>query len=339
MTSKLAKRLADDLVQVGKSLGFKTTRENPVLKNSAHCVDLLWKLPMPKGGPFPVVNVAVIEIQYSNSPLSISHNILKSEPTLHPAFHFVISYNKLTNDYKENVLKTTFPKAGLVVVDGEDNVRKLNLWITRFLTIPRDEQTLIMTGREISKLVEQRIQDDENTVSQAIQSTFENDIKNVFLPPKLSDLLSSTIELGNVGTDRKLIDEVYNAFIKYVQQKLEEAKVDYIEIPTYSLFQQYLIEDDFKNMPIELGYALEIRADNVFLRDRNNYPYEVRVNNGNACVDSQAGTVCTRPLEVKDIYDFISSASESIKRKLCAYEITDADKEKIVSIINTLEKQ
>jgi len=108
--SSLAKRLANDLVEVGRMFGFEAIIEQPIQKGSLYRVDVFWKLKMPKSSPFSDINIASIEIQYSDSPSSISHNIFKVEKILHPAVHFVISYFKLSDDYKNNVLKANYPK-------------------------------------------------------------------------------------------------------------------------------------------------------------------------------------------------------------------------------------
>ena len=58
-TSEIANKLADDLVAIGKILGFESVKEAPVLEGSTYRVDVLWELSR-------AINVASIEIQYSN---------------------------------------------------------------------------------------------------------------------------------------------------------------------------------------------------------------------------------------------------------------------------------
>jgi len=151
-TSKEVNRLADELVQVGKILGFESIKEAPVFEGSTHCVDVLWKLQMPKDGPFPPANIASIEIQYSDSPVSVSHNIFKAEPTLHPSYHIVISYNELSEGYKQ-ILQKTYPGAGIVILDGESNVEKLKLWIHKILEEENEADTLAETSRRFLAFV------------------------------------------------------------------------------------------------------------------------------------------------------------------------------------------
>jgi hypothetical protein len=338
MTSALAKRLADDLVQVGELLGFQAEKEAPVSVDSTYCTDILWKLPMPQGSPFPTINIAAIEIQYSNSPTSIGHNIFKAEPTVHPAFHVVISYNKLTDEFKK-ILVATFPIAGLVVLEGEDDVRKLNLWITRFLTMKEEGQALNDTGQSILRLAEQQMEEtNEAGVSQIIQDVFENDIKKVFLPPELTSLLAFIIKHENPGANRGLIDDVFASFISYVQKTLEDYRIAYVVIPADSLFKKFNVENDFRDAGIELGNTIEIRVADVYLRDTNGYPLEVGVHNGNAFVESCAGTVCTKPLRATDVVDFVRDASQAVEDQLTGYKISEDDKKKLLAIKDSLEK-
>jgi hypothetical protein len=156
-TSELADKLADDLVLVGKILGFGSEKEAPVKEGSTYCVDVLWKLLLPKGSPFPVANVASIEIQYSNSPASISHNIFKAEPTLHPAIHIVVSYSSLTANYKE-ILKLNYPSAGLVIFEGEEKVEELNSWISDVIANKNKETGATEAGKNFLKFVNNQME-------------------------------------------------------------------------------------------------------------------------------------------------------------------------------------
>lgn len=151
-TSKEADELADQLVLVGKVFGFESVKEAPVLEKSTHCVDVLWKLQMPKGSPFPAANVASIEIQYSDSPVSISHNIFKAEPTLHPSYHIIISHSRLSEGYKK-ILQENYPKAGLVILDGESDVNKVKVWVQTILEENNEADTLAETGKKFLAFV------------------------------------------------------------------------------------------------------------------------------------------------------------------------------------------
>ena len=155
-TSKQADKLADELQQVGTILGFESIREAPVLEGSTYRVDILWRLAIPKDSPFPPANIACIEIQYSDSPSSISHNILKAEPTLHPSYHIIVSYNELPERYRK-ILRKNYPEAGLVILDGEANIKALKRWIDRILE-DRDEARLAETSEKFFSFVGERAQ-------------------------------------------------------------------------------------------------------------------------------------------------------------------------------------
>jgi hypothetical protein len=147
--SDSVRRLAEDLVRVGRLYGFQAEKEFPVREGSQMRVDVFWKIKMPPTSPFPDVNVASIEIQCSDSPSSISHNILKAEKTLHPSYHVVISYSKLTKDFIENTLRTNYPQKGLIIIHGEEQIRGLNFWITRFTTLKKLERKLADEGKRM----------------------------------------------------------------------------------------------------------------------------------------------------------------------------------------------
>jgi hypothetical protein len=154
-TSEQADKLADELVQVGKILGFESIREASVSEGSSYRVDVLWRLLIAKDGPFPLANIASIEIQYSNSPASISHNIFKAEPTLHPSFHMIISYDELSEDYKK-VLLENYPGAGLVILDGKSNVENLKLWMHKILEDRNEAGNLAETSRKFFTFVNEQ---------------------------------------------------------------------------------------------------------------------------------------------------------------------------------------
>ena len=156
-TSEQADKLADELLQVGKILGFESTREAPVIEGSLYRVDILWRFSIPKDSPFPPANIASIEIQYSNSPTSISHNLFKAEPTLHPSYHIIISYNELPIGYRK-ILRENYPEAGLVILDGESNIKTLKLWIDRILQDRNEAPKLAETGKKFFNFVNERAQ-------------------------------------------------------------------------------------------------------------------------------------------------------------------------------------
>jgi hypothetical protein len=155
-TSEQADKLADRLKQVGTVLGFESTREAPVLEGSMYCVDILWSFKIPKDSPFPTANVASIEIQYSDSPTSISHNIFKAESTLHPSYHIIVSYNELSEGYRK-ILWKNYPGAGLVILDGEANIKALELWIDRILEDRDRGSRLAETTEKFFSFVNERV--------------------------------------------------------------------------------------------------------------------------------------------------------------------------------------
>lgn len=336
--SDLAMRLADDLVEVGKILGFEAQKEQPISEGSKFRVDVFWKMRMPAGSPFSHVNIASIEIQYSDSPTSISHGIFKAEKTLHPAIHFVISYYKLTDDYKENVLKSNYPHSGLVIRDGEEEVRKLNLWITRFSTIKSEESKLTEKGTRIREFAISQLPDvNETQIKERILENFQSEIKEVFLPPEITSLLETFVEIESRGPeyDRTIIDDVFASFIEFVQSKLEDYNIPRISVSKYLLFTELNIESEFSNYDMKF-HDVEIEQSELIIRDANGYPYSVSVENGNAYIESEAGVVCKEGLNSEDLIHFITNASEQIEKQINRYRISEEDRKKLDAIRKVL---
>ena len=334
--SDLATRLAEDLVEVGKIFGFETEKEQPIKEGSKFRVDVFWKMRMPEGSPLPDINIASIEIQYSYAPTSISHGILKAEKTLHPAIHFVISYYKLTDDYKENVLKTNYPRSGLVIIDGEEEFRKLNLWITRFLTIKNEEKKLAEKGKKIREFAISQPPDvDESEMKKRIRENFQSEIEEVFLPTEITSLMETFVEFESKDLDdRKTIDDVYNRFIEFVQSRIKKYNIPRIYVDANFLFSEYNMEPQFSET--RLGDQIEIEPREVIIRDSDGYSLTVLVNEGNAYILSQADTVCVEGLYAKDIITFLKQASEQIERQIRKYRISEDDKKVLDAIKKAL---
>lgn len=333
--SELAKRLSEDLEEVGRLFGFEAATEQPIREGSKFRVDVFWKMQMPAGGPIPTINVASIEIQYSDSPASISHGILKAEKALHPAIHFVISYYELSDDYKNNVLKATYPHSGLVIIDGENKVRKLNLWITRFLAFPTEGERLATEGKRIHDFaLAQGLDAQETEIKKRIRQKFQSEIEKVFLPPEIASLLKEFTEIESAGSeyDRTLIDDVFAAFIQFIQSKLKAYDIPRVSTSARPLFPQYNIEEELADKNVELRHDIEIEQNRVVIRDTDDFALDVEVENGNACIQSPAGLICREGLNAEDLICFLQNASKDIEKCIGRYRISKEDKARLNSI-------
>ena len=143
-TSEAPQKLADELFQIGEILGYESEKEAPVSEGSKLRVDVLWKA----SGVF---EVAAIEIQYSDSLASISHNMLKSEHTLHPNMHLVISYNRLSDDYKKNLALND----GVAIFEGQNDIDRINRWISRVLD-EKDRGKQVELGKQFVQFLKNR---------------------------------------------------------------------------------------------------------------------------------------------------------------------------------------
>jgi hypothetical protein len=338
--SALATRLAEDLVHIGNSLGFETRKEAPIQEGSNFKIDVFWRLKMPEGCLFDTVSVASIEIQYSDAPHSVTHNIFKVEKTLHPAIHVVISYNELTQDYIDNVLKTNFPREGLVIINGPKDFVKLNMWITRFLAIEKDEERLKETRESIRKFASDNFDkyETEEDIEEQILQTFKPELEEVFLPPEINSLLETFVEINSKDKkyQRNIIDEIFWSFIELVQTQMKKYNIPRIYISHYFLFSGLKIEQPFADMSVKLGGDIEIEQDAVIFRDSNDYPLAVEVKNGIAYVNAPAGVVCREGLRATDIIYFIRKASEEIEKEIKKYGISEDDKKVLEAILNSL---
>lgn len=336
--SDLAARLADDLVEVGRMLGFQAQKEHPIKENSKFRVDVLWKIAMPEESPFPNVNLASIEIQYSDSVSSISHGIFKAEKTIHPSVHVVISYFELSADYIDNVLKANYPTSGLVIINGEKDVRRLNLWITRFLAIKDEGTRLEEKGRRIRDFAISRLPESEAEIGERVRENFQSDIKKIFLPPEIKSLLKTFVEIESRGVeyDRAIIDDVFRVFIDFVQERLQKYNIPRVHVSVDLLFTELNIEPEFKDSNVDFQDSIEITQSDILVRDTNDYPLEVIVHNGNAYIESVADTMCVEALNADDIVHFITRASEEIESQISRYRISNDDKKRLHTIKDAL---
>jgi len=337
-TSELASRLANDLVQVGQIFGFEAMREEPVLPDSRLAVDVFWRLPMPSGSPFPAVSVACIEIQYSNAPTSVGFNIFKAEKTLHPAFHVVISYHSLSKDIKDT-LNSHFPHRGLVVIDGEDQVGELNIFINRFIALKPEEAKLRETGKKILQLAANNVAtNNDSQIAEKIRVVFERKIKEVFLPPEIGSLIEYFIGNKDLSESREIIDEVFEVFTKFVQKKLDVSDIPYVELPLNLLLYDCHFASGSPVREENLGNYIEINQNSVIVRTRDDYSLDVTVRNGTVFLDTEADTVCSQPLTSEDIIQFVAHASDKTVAELNRYEVPEEDKEILRKIIEVLRK-
>jgi len=238
--SYLATRLADDLVKVGEILGFQAGKEEPIRENSEFRVDVIWRAIIPQGSRVSEINVASIEIQYSKSLSSISHSIFKAEKTLHPACHFVISFFKLSDDYIENVLKAHFPDRGLVVYNGEEEVRELNLWITNLMGNKHIRDKWAMNGKRMRDFVFSQPQSiDKSEIEKKIREMFRPEIEEVFAGPRIIDkhatilwedlatCIDRFVALKRMWKERAklgLLPDLYHAGFPIIEKMLENHK-------------------------------------------------------------------------------------------------------------------
>lgn len=336
-TSDLAKRLANDLINVGRLLGFEASAEEPIRGGSDFRIDIFWKMKMPDSSPFPIINIASIEIQYSESNSSISHNIFKVGKTLHPAMHIVISYYKLSDDYKENILKPNYPISGLVVCDGEERVRSLNLWITKFLISNKEEGKLEIEGKKIKEFaISQLPNRNASEIEGKIRETFRSEIEEILVPPEITSLANMLLEMKNEDYGREIIDKVFENFIKLIQSKMKDYNIKHISIPTRLLLPNPKIEPRSAQLGLKLGDSIEINDDKVIIRDKDDYPLELSINGGNIFVETSYEIVCEESLTSYNIKKFLIDASNIIKDQIYKYSISNEEKRVLKDIIESI---
>jgi len=253
-TSELADRLANDLVTIGKILGLESVKEAPVLEGSTYRVDVLWTL----AGQF---NVASIEIQCSDSPTSISHNIFKSESTLHPSKHIVISYNKLTENYKE--ILNRYP--GIVIKEGKKEIERLKSQISRIINEPNEVNRDMLCKRFLSRLTNQKKTDPEKE-----KLMFELWFERLFEPvvyeiTVFSHFFEGNGELGYTFFATGTLEEAKAQALKLNKEKGADAPFDWdgkslslknLEITCYQLLQGPITRQEKEHNNIVYGVAM-----------------------------------------------------------------------------------
>ena len=336
--SLLATRLANELVLIGKMYGFQAEKESPIEEKSLFRIDVLWKIIMPAESLLPDVNVASIEIQYSDSPTSVSHNIFKVEKTLHPAIHVAISFSKLSDDFKNNVLKPNYPRSGLVIIDGEEKIRNLNLWVASLITMKSEETKLFENGKRIKDFAFSQLPDtDQSNVQENIRDAFRKEIEEVFIPPEITSLIESFVELDTDEYDRSLLDTAYNNFIEFVQSKMKKYSIPRINIPRSLLFADLRMESGYEEW--EFYDYIEINQNSIYIISRGDVYCKVIVEDGNAYIISEYSSImCIEMLTSTGIIDFIKEASETVETEIRRYvEMSEEDKNLLNSIIERLQ--
>jgi len=337
MVAEQAKRLIKDLLEVGVKFGFKAIAEGEIVPGSDFKVDVVWKIPMPDKTFFSEINVACMEVQYSKSPASITHNLCKAEKTLHPAVHFVISYKDIAPEHKE-VLEREVP-AGLVIIHGEEAVRELNLWITRFLTLKPEEAKIESVGKRILEFVEKnKTEPSELKLAENIRNAFAMDIKEVIIPPEVSSLVKFVQDSKNAK--REALDEVFQAFVNFVKQEVEKYGIANVSFHSSLLFPTGIkIESNYPGSEIEFSQYIEITSDGIFARTSGGYPHSIFLTKGTAYLQTQGGTYCRYSFTTKEFKDFLISACQTVESTLKCYQVSEEEQAQFTAIKQELEKK
>jgi len=339
--SELATRLAEDLLQIGRMLGFEAEKEEPIQEESKYRVDVFWTMGMPRESLFPNINVASIEIQYSYSPTSISHGIFKAEKTLHPAIHVVVSYFKLTEDYVNNVLKTHYPRSGLLIIDGEEKVRKLNLWITRFITNKDEERILAEKGKKIKDFaVSQLPNADQSEIKDKIRENFQPEIEEILIPPEITSLIDTFAKTEAKGYDRSIFDEVFANFIGFIQSKMVKYNIPKFLVPVETLFPS-LEEKGRYIEEIRIAPQIEIRRDNLVVMGGDN-EFIINIEKGNVSMHFYDGsdykyTLHEEALASEQFITFLRETSKVIISQIHQYDISNVEKKLLEEVKEALE--
>ncbi|MCW4011541.1 MAG: hypothetical protein NWF07_00975, partial [Candidatus Bathyarchaeota archaeon] len=205
MPSPIATRLAEDIRLIGELLGFQASVEEPIEKGSRLQIDAFWKIKMPEGAPVPEFNIASFEIQYSNSIPSISHNLGKAEVTKHPAIHFVISYNSLSEDY-ESVIKKQYP-AGIKIFQGEQEFMQFQKWLMKYRYLSDVREGLVKQSEIFNKgFIETSLGLSEEEFEKNVMPDVMKYYSNLLVPKYVTTFLDDFYNINPAEYDRSIFD-------------------------------------------------------------------------------------------------------------------------------------
>jgi hypothetical protein len=140
--SKIAKRLAEDLKEVGSAYGYISNVEYPPSDNSSLKFDVAWELEIEKNHKYSILPgkmiTVSIEIQYSNQPHSNSDSVLKAKYANSP-YHIIISYEKISESNRK-MWESQFPDGKeLKIIEGKEEVEDLQLWVSYILNNHKED--------------------------------------------------------------------------------------------------------------------------------------------------------------------------------------------------------
>jgi hypothetical protein len=328
--SEWAKSLATDLKAVGEILGFISEVEVPPSEESTLSIDVVWKMMIKEikkeGSPLPNELVIVsIEIQYSNSPASISHGLIKGQYAGSP-YHIVVSYHKLTNDFKQ-ALKIVKP-VGLEIIDG-DGFANLRLWIQYVLT---QEKDLADRGKKALEELASVVKTGSVDVTEQIRETMKKEVELMFAPKRITELLGTLA-----------IDDTRNALaienaMKSTFHSIQSWLSKYAISTCVTISGGYLF-----NKPIVVSGGYDYRtcffyiyADRVELF-ANGYTYEFQINGRNVkAIHKSNNYSFYESIPTERVKKFIVAAIEHATEFLKQFNVTREDLTELDQITEVL---
>lgn len=217
-----AQRMAEDLVEAGSILGFNATKETIPVEGSALRIDVVWKFHVASMNdgvvkPLPIpedITVVSIEIQYSNSPSSISHGLVKGQYANSP-YHVIVSYCTIPEDFKKALMN--IKPMGLIILDG-DKFQDLQTWTAYLL----NHQKQLSRKEAIPQKVYKAILDNPDKMEEKIRETIEEEVELLFTPKKIKQLYELvSFPIG----DGVILSDSIDAAIIFAKDMLNKLKL------------------------------------------------------------------------------------------------------------------
>lgn len=332
-----AQRMADDLVEAGIMLGFKSTKEEPPVEDSTLRIDVVWKIHAPslkntlaKSMPIPEdITVISIEIQYSKSPPSISHGLIKAQYANSP-YHIIVSYYPITEDL-EKAYRIVKP-VGLIILDGE-NFQDLQSSTTYLLS---QKNTKGLT-KEISQKVYKAILDNPESMEEKIRETIENEVKLLFTPMKIHEFYES---INFPIADGFIISKSIDVAVKFIQQILGKYKFSStIAVRSTELFSRPQMSsscrynysyNDWRTTSIVISY------NNFYFNDTD---YQISFESRNAYVKSSGEQIVLwETIPTDTVKSFIRTIMKAGRDYMLDFDVDSNDLKELEQTISEINK-
>jgi hypothetical protein len=331
--SDLANRLAEDLMEVGTALGFKSYKEELSGELSRLKIDVVWKVEIPAlaGSPYlpQEITVVSIEIQISKSDASISHGLLKGLYKNSP-YHLVVCQYKL-EQYLKDILKNAKPK-GLIILDGDQFIN-LQMWIQYKLSKKHEFQRL---ERKSIEDIYRSMKDQPEELEENIREAVKEEIEMMFTPKRLKEMLDA-VDPAHFSKSEVIADSL-NSVINIMKSLMSEYEItSSIVMSPSSLLRR----------PTITGTVFGDWSQGRFRLDKNDIHFEwpeykellgVTFTRRNVFIRSVSySVVLEESIPTRVVKSFIVNLAEEFNSTMKNFVVTEEDRKELEQVIGVIK--